>query len=76
MASILSAIAETLTAALMGYILDLLLDTNPSVLLSEKLFVLIIAVVFLLGARPLFFAVSAYIQSVILTPGIRTLIVS
>ncbi len=73
-ASILSAIAETLTAALMGYILDLLLDTNPSVLLSEKLFVLIIAVVFLLGARPLFFAVSAYIQSVILTPGIRTLI--
>ena len=74
MASILSAIAETLTAALMGFILDLLLDNDPSVLLSEKLFVLIIAVVFLLGARPLFFAVSAYIQSVILTPGIRTLI--
>ena len=61
MASILSAIAETLTAALMGFILDLLLDNDPSVLLSEKLFMLIIAVVFLLGARPLFFAVSAYI---------------
>ena len=28
----------------------------------------------MLGARPLFFAVSAYIQSVILTPGIRTLV--
>ena len=73
-ASILSGIAETLTAALMGYILDLVLDIPPSVLLSENLVLLIITVSFLFGARPLFFGISAYMQSVVLGPGLRTLI--
>ncbi len=73
-ASILAGIAETLTAALMGYILDLVLDTRPRVLLSENLIILIITVSFLFGARPLFFGISAYMQSVVLSPGLRTLI--
>ena len=73
-ASIFAGIAETLTAALMGYILDLVLDISPSVLLSENLIFLIITVAFLFGARPLFFGISAYMQSVVLSPGLRTLI--
>ena len=73
-ASILAGIAETLTAALMGYILDLVLDISSSVLLSDNLFFLIFTVSFLFGARPLFFGISAYMQSVVLSPGLRTLI--
>ena len=74
LASILAGIAETLTAALMGYILDLVLDISPSALLSENLIFLIITVSFLFVARPLFFGISAYMQSVVLSPGLRTLI--
>ena len=74
LASIFAGITETLTAALMGYILDLVLENSPSVLLSENLIFLIITVSFLFGARPLFFGISAYMQSVILSPGLRTLI--
>ena len=73
-ASILAGIAETLTAALMGYILDLVLDISPGVMSSENLIFLIFIVLFLFGARPLFFGISAYMQSVVLSPGLRTLI--
>ncbi len=73
-ASILAGIAETLTAALMGYILDLVLDISPSALLSDNLIFLVITVSFLFVARPLFFGISAFMQSVVLSPGLRTLI--
>ena len=43
-ASIFAGIAETLTAALMGYVLDLVLDISPRVLLSENLIFFIITV--------------------------------
>mgnify|MGYP005629401301 FL=1 len=75
-ASILSGIAETLTAALMGFILDLIIKAEPTTLLSENFFILGFVFVFLLGVRPFFFAFSAYLQSVVLGPGLRTLVAS
>ena len=46
-ASILLGIVETYIAALLGYILDLVIETPPSLLFSEKWHVLLFAVGFL-----------------------------
>ena len=73
-ASILLGIVETYIAALLGYILDLVIETPPSVLFSEKWRVLLFAVSFLFLIRPTAFLLSSYLQSMVVSPGVRTMV--
>ena len=72
-ASVTIGVVETYIAAMIGYILDLVLETEPSLLISEKWPLIAIASGFLLVVRPVSFLLSAYLQSVVLSPGVRTL---
>ena len=73
-ASVTIGVVETYIAAMIGYILDLVLETEPSLLISEKWPLIAIASGFLLFVRPVSFLLSAYLQSVVLSPGVRTLV--
>ncbi len=73
-ASILSGIIETLTAAMMGYILDLVLANQTKELLLNEIPVLCFIVIFLFVVRPTAFALSSYMQAVVLSPELRTLV--
>ena len=74
LASVLIGIVETYIAAMIGYTLDLVLETEPSLLIAEKWPLIITAAGFLLLIRPISFLLSAYLQSVVLSPGLRTLV--
>ena len=73
-ASVLLGIVETYIAALLGYILDLVIETPPSLLFSEKWHVLLFAVGFLFLIRPSAFLLSSYLQSMVVSPGVRTMV--
>ncbi len=73
-ASVLLGIVETYIAALLGYILDLVIETPPNSLFSEKWPVLLVAVSFLFFIRPSSFFLSSYLQSMVVSPGIRTMV--
>ncbi len=73
-ASILLGIVETYIAALLGYILDLVIETPPNLLFSERWPVLLVAVSFLFLIRPSSFLLSSYLQSMVVSPGVRTMV--
>ena len=73
-ASVLLGIVETYIAALLGYILDLVIETPPNSLFSEKWPVLLVAVSFLFLIRPTSFLLSSYLQSMVVSPGVRTMV--
>ena len=73
-ASILSGVVETFTAALMGYVIDLILVSTPQSLFAEKGLLLLAVVGFLFCVRPIFFFFSNYMQSIVLSPNIRSAI--
>ena len=73
-ASVLLGIVETYVAALLGYILDLVIETPPNSLFSEKWPVLLVAVSFLFLIRPSSFLLSSYLQSMVVSPGVRTMV--
>ena len=72
--SILLGIVETYIAALLGYILDLIIETPPNLLFSERWPVLLVAVSFLFLIRPSSFLLSSYLQSMVVSPGVRTMV--
>ena len=71
-ASILSGVVETFTAALIGYVVDLILESTPQSLIAEKGILLLAAVGFLFFIRPIFFFFSNYMQSIVISPNIRS----
>ena len=73
-ASIASGVIETFTAAIIGFVVDYLVDSNPQNLFEEKGFMLLALMAFLFFIRPIFFFFSNYMQSIIVSPGIRSLI--
>lgn len=74
LASITSGIVEMLTAALLGIILDIVLETGPERLFAEQGIFLIVSCAFILFIRPIFFIISAYAQSVVVGPNLRKLV--
>ena len=74
LASVTIGVVETYIAAMIGYILDLVLETEPSLLIADKWPLIATAAGFLLFVRPVSFLLSAYLQSVVLSPGLRTLV--
>ena len=74
LASITIGVVETYIAAMIGYILDLVLETEPNLLIADKWPLIATAAGFLLFVRPVSFLLSAYLQSVVLSPGLRTLV--
>jgi len=73
-ASVLLGIVETYIAALLGYILDLVIETPPNSLFSEQWPVLLVAVGFLFLIRPGSYLFSSYLQSLVVSPGVRTMV--
>ncbi|MDC0476202.1 ABC transporter ATP-binding protein/permease [Alphaproteobacteria bacterium] len=73
-ASVLLGIVETYVAALLGYLLDLVIETPPNSLFSDKWSVLLVAVTFLFLIRPGSFLLSSYLQSMVVSPGVRTMV--
>ncbi len=71
-ASIASGIIETFTAALLGFIVDFLIQSSPENLYVEKGVILLAVIAFLFLIRPIFFFFSNYMQSIIVSPGIRS----
>ena len=72
LASILSGVVETFTAALIGYVVDLILESTPQSLIAEQGILLLAAVGFLFFIRPIFFFFSNYMQSIVISPNIRS----
>lgn len=73
-ASIASGVIETYTAALIGFVVDYLLDSSPQNLFEEKGLMLLAIIAFLFFIRPIFFFLSNYMQSIVVSPGIRSLV--
>ena len=71
-ASIISGIVETFTAALIGFIVDFLLQSSPENLFVDKGPILLAAIAFIFFIRPIFFFFSNYMQSIIVSPSIRS----
>ncbi len=68
----MSGIVETFTAALIGFIVDFLLQSSPENLFVDKGPILLAAIAFLFFIRPIFFFFSNYMQSIIVSPSIRS----
>ena len=73
-ASVSLGIIETYTAALLGYIIDVVIETAPNRLFVEQWPFLLTAIGFLTLVRPTFFFVSSYFQSMVVSPGVRTMV--
>ena len=74
LASILLGAVETYIAALVGYIIDILIESEASSLVAKNWALILAASVFLFFLRPTTFLISSYLQSVVLSPGLRTLV--
>jgi ATP-binding cassette subfamily B protein len=74
LASVCLGVIETYIAALLGYILDLVIETPPNLLFSEEWPILLVAVGFLFLVRPCSFFFSSYFQSMVVSPGVRTMV--
>ena len=73
-ASIFLGIIETYVAALLGYVLDIVIGTPPNLLFAEKWPVLLVTIGFLFLVRPCSFILSSYFQSMVVSPGVRTMV--
>ena len=73
-ASVSLGIIETYIAALLGYIIDVVIETAPNQLFVEHWPFLLTAIGFLTLVRPTSFLVSSYFQSMVVSPGVRTMV--
>ena len=73
-ASVSLGIIETYIAALLGYIMDVVIETAPNQLFVEHWPFLLTAIGFLTLVRPTSFFVSSYFQSMVVSPGVRTMV--
>ena len=73
-ASVSLGIIETYIAALLGYIIDVVIETAPNQLFVEHWPFLLTAIGFLTLVRPTSFFVSSYFQSMVVSPGVRTMV--
>ena len=73
-ASILLGVIETYVAALLGFIIDTVIETPPNRLFVEQWPFLLIAIGFLTLVRPTSFFLSSYFQSMVISPGVRTMV--
>ena len=73
-ASILLGAVETYIAALIGYIIDVLIESGANSLVANNWGLILAVAVFLFFLRPTTFFISSYLQSMVLSPGIRTLV--
>ena len=74
LASISLGVIETYVAALLGYIIDLVIETPPDRLFIEHWPFLLAAFGFLTLVRPTSFFLSSYLQSMVVSPGVRTMV--
>ncbi|MDE0590975.1 ABC transporter ATP-binding protein [Halocynthiibacter sp. C4] len=70
--SALSGIIEVTTAVFLGMVIDAALASSPEAFFSGNMVLLLAGLVFLIVLRPMFFGISAYLQSVIMAPDIFT----
>ena len=75
-ATIVAGCMEMITAALLGTILDVVLDAGPENVITEQGLFLAGAGLFILFARPLAFMVSAFMQTVVIGPNLRKLVMT
>ena len=61
-ASIASGVIETYTAALIGFVVDYLVESKPQNLFEERGLMLLALMAFLFFIRPIFFFFSNYMQ--------------
>ena len=73
-ASILLGVIETYVAALLGYVIDVVIETPPHLLFVEQWPFLLTAIGFLIFLRPTSFFLSSYFQSMVVSPGVRTMV--
>ena len=73
-ASILLGIVETYIAALLGYILDLVIETPQTCFFPRDGLFCWLLYVFLFLIRPSSFLLSSYLQSMVVSPGVRTMV--
>ena len=73
-ASVSLGIIETYIAALLGYIIDVVIESAPNRLFVEHWPFLLTAIGFLTLVRPTSFFVSSYFQSMVVSPGVRTMV--
>ena len=73
-ASVLLGVIETYVAALLGYVIDVVIETPPDRLFVEQWPFLLVAVGFLTLVRPSSFFLSSYFQSMVISPGVRTMV--
>ena len=73
-ASILLGVIETYVAALLGYVIDVVIETPPHLLFVEQWPFLFTAIGFLIFLRPTSFFLSSYFQSMVVSPGVRTMV--
>ena len=75
-ATIIAGCIEMITAALLGTILDVILDAGPENVITEQGLFLAGAGLFILFARPLAFMFSAFMQTVVIGPNLRKLVMT
>ena len=67
---------EMITAALLGWIVDVVFMTEPGRIFSEQLGFMLAAMIFILLVRPATFMLSAYMQSVAIGPTPRSMVLT
>ncbi len=72
--SISLGIIETYITALLGHIIDVVIETAPNQLFVEHWPFLLTSIGFLILVRPTSFFVSSYFQSMVVSPGVRTMV--
>ncbi len=75
-ATIIAGCMEMITAALLGTILDVVLEAGPENMIAEQGLFLAGAGLFILFARPLTFMFSAFMQTVVIGPNLRKLVMT
>ena len=75
-ATIIAGCIEIITAALLGTILDVVLDAGSEKVITEQGLFLAGAGLFILFVRPLAFMFSAFMQTVVIGPNLRKLVMT
>ena len=76
LATILAGFMEMLTASILGLLIDVVIEAGPTRVFQEEAWFLIGAALFILFARPLAFMFSAYMQTVVIAPNLRKLVMT
>ena len=73
-ASITLGFVETFIAAMIGYLLDLVLVSSPKEFVSENWAAILVGTSFLFLVRPVVFHLSSYFQNLVVGPGLKGLV--